>query len=74
MTAVGGHAQARGPFTGTRLRLARVRRGLRQQDVAELLGVTRAAISHFELARRTPSGALLDRVIDFIEDDREVSS
>lgn len=74
MPIVSGPSQARTPFTGTRLRLARVRRRLRQEQVAELLGVGRAAVSHYELGRRRPTGEVLDRALDFIEDDRGASS
>lgn len=63
-------AQARTPFTGGLLRLARARRGLRQADLARELGVGRAMVSHVELGRRSPSPELLDRIVAFLEESR----
>ncbi len=39
----------------TRLRIARLRCGLSQTDLAEIAGLTPSWISHFEAGRRLPS-------------------
>lgn len=64
--------QARTPVTGTLLRLARLRRGLRQTDLADVLGVSRAAVSHYELDRRSCSGIVRERAARFLEESREL--
>lgn len=73
MTISGSHPQARTPFVGGRLRLARARLGLRQADLARALGIGRAMVSHIETGRRTPSPATLGR-IEALLDASEVSS
>jgi len=40
---------------GTQVRQARKRLGLSQRDVADFLGVTRAAVSHWEASRWLPT-------------------
>lgn len=76
MAIPGSHPQARTPFVGGRLRLARARLGLRQADVAERLGIGRAMVGHVETGARSPSGAVLARIEAFLESvaPEEVSS
>lgn len=40
--------------------------GLSQGELAEAIGVTRQAVSHWEAGTRTPQGALLDRYVSAI--------
>lgn len=45
-------------------RALRVRAGLSQQELAEIVGVTNGAISHWETGNRRPQGDLLDRYVE----------
>ncbi len=47
---------------GARLRQARERAGLSQQDAAEAIGVAREIVSYWENERRTPGPGYLDRL------------
>lgn len=47
--------------------------GLTQQELADAVGVTRAAISQWEKGVRTPRGALLDRYVDALNAMREAA-
>ncbi|MFF4356897.1 helix-turn-helix transcriptional regulator [Streptomyces sp. NPDC001604] len=40
--------------------------GLSQGELAEAIGVTRQAVSHWEGGTRTPTGVLLDRYVSAI--------
>ena len=51
-------------FVGSRLREAREARLLRGNDLAEMVGVTRAAISSFERGHSSPSPTTLDRIAE----------
>lgn len=46
----------------TALRQHRVARGLRQADLAELMGVDQSTISHWEHGTATPRSAALERL------------
>ncbi|MEV6752384.1 helix-turn-helix transcriptional regulator [Streptomyces sp. NPDC051214] len=52
-------------------RSLRTAAGLSQQDVAEVLGVTRAAIGHWETGSRSPRGRLLIDYVDALRALRE---
>jgi Zn-dependent peptidase ImmA (M78 family)/transcriptional regulator with XRE-family HTH domain len=49
-------------FVGGRLREAREARGLSQTALAEILGVTRAAVSQYEAGSATPRPEILERI------------
>ncbi|MBE1601301.1 helix-turn-helix transcriptional regulator [Streptomyces stelliscabiei] len=50
------------------LRVAlRKRAGLTQKELAEILGVDRTAIAHWEAGRRTPDGSRLDDYAEALE-------
>ncbi|KUN03945.1 hypothetical protein AQI95_21130 [Streptomyces yokosukanensis] len=44
---------------------------LSQQELADAIGVTRQAVSHWEAGIRTPRGIFLDRYIDAIRAMRD---
>ena len=50
---------------GTKLKILRKGRKLTQEQLAERLGVNRATISNYEIARRTPSLKELKRFAEF---------
>lgn len=54
-------------FLGPRLREAREARGLTAMSLAELLGVTRAAISNYELAGKSPSPEVMQRISNVLQ-------
>ena len=49
---------------GRELRDARRRAGLTQRDLARAAGTSQATVSAYEAARKTPSVATLDRLLD----------
>ena len=48
-------------------RLLRARAGLTQEEIAEALGVTRAAISRWETGNRNPRGPMLESYLVVLE-------
>jgi Zn-dependent peptidase ImmA (M78 family) len=53
-------------FVGERLRAAREARGLTGASLAEMLGVSRAAIAQYENARQSPSPNVLRKISDHL--------
>lgn len=51
----------------------REKAGLSQQELADVIGTTRQAVSHYEAGLRTPRGALLDRYVEAIRTLREAA-
>ncbi|MET7775374.1 helix-turn-helix transcriptional regulator [Streptomyces mirabilis] len=49
-----------------RRREVRERAGLSQQELADVIGSTRQAVSHWEMGSRTPRGLLLARYVEAI--------
>lgn len=47
--------------------------GISQHELAEAIGVTRQAISHWENGTRTPKGVLLERYVTAIRTLRDVA-
>ncbi|WP_079049421.1 helix-turn-helix transcriptional regulator [Streptomyces torulosus] len=51
----------------------REKAGLSQQELADVIGATRQAVSHWEAGLRTPRGVLLDRYVEAIRTLREAA-
>ncbi len=51
----------------TMRRYLRERAGLTQDDIGAALGVSRVAVTRWELGQRTPRGNLLDRYIELLD-------
>lgn len=47
--------------------------GLSQGELAEAIGVTRQAVSHWESGTRTPQGEMLDRYVSAIRTLRDAA-
>ncbi|MEU0971332.1 helix-turn-helix transcriptional regulator [Streptomyces sp. NPDC005917] len=47
--------------------------GLSQGELAEAIGVTRQAVSHWEAGTRTPKGAFLERYVSAIRTLRDAA-
>jgi transcriptional regulator with XRE-family HTH domain len=54
-------------------RTLREKAGLSQQEIANAVGVTRAAVGHWENGTRMPRGVLLDRYVDAIRALRDAA-
>lgn len=52
---------------GERMKAARVRKGLTQEQLAEKLNIERSAVCHYEKDRREPSLAILVEISDILE-------
>lgn len=50
---------------GSKLKTLRKGRKLTQEQVAEMLGITRATVSNYEVGRRSPHISELKRIADF---------
>lgn len=50
-----------------RLREARLARGIRIQEMADAIGVSRQSISNYELGRGNPPAATMNRIIDYLD-------
>ena len=53
--------------TGIEFKVLRIRRGLRQYQVAERIGVHPARLSEIEAGRRTPTPQVLNRLLDALD-------
>lgn len=47
---------------GERIKSARLREGLTQEELAKAINTTKAAISRYESGKRNPSGGLLEKI------------
>jgi transcriptional regulator with XRE-family HTH domain len=54
---------------GVELKIARIRAGLRQYEVAARVGILANRLSEIEAGRRRPSPELLDRILRVIKGD-----
>ena len=52
-------------MAGYRLKICRTDRGYRQQDIADVLGITRAAYTHYETGRNDIPISHLLKLADF---------
>ena len=54
---------------GVELKIARIRAGLRQYEVATMVGILPNRLSEIEAGRRRPSPELLDHILRVIKGD-----
>lgn len=54
---------------GDRLKELRNRRGIHQSDIANILGVTRQAVSMYERGERDPSYEMVEKLADYFNVD-----
>ncbi|WCK55113.1 helix-turn-helix transcriptional regulator [Aneurinibacillus sp. Ricciae_BoGa-3] len=52
---------------GDRLRLLRQQKNLTQDEVAKALSISRGAYTHYEINKRQPDFALLQKIADFFD-------
>lgn len=52
---------------GSRIALLRDKRRLKQEELAHVLGISRASLSHYEQNRREPDHETLIRIADFFQ-------
>ena len=55
------------PFASSRLRIARGRRGLKQKEVAAMVGVSAGAVSRYEAGTLTPSPETAERIAEALK-------
>jgi len=58
---------------GVEIKIARIRAGLRQYDVATSVGILPNRLSEIESGRRQPSPELLERILSVIKSGSNVS-
>lgn len=56
---------------GEKLRSYRVDKGLKQEELAKILGITQSAISHFEQGTRFPPKNVITKLSQFFEVSEE---
>lgn len=56
------------PF-GERMKEARRRKGLTQEDLAKQMSVSRSTVSHWEIGRKVPEKEFIDRLTQLLEED-----
>ncbi len=60
-------SQDSGHLEGVEIKIARIRAGLRQYEVATSVGILPNRLSEIEAGRRRPSPELLERILQVIE-------
>jgi len=60
-------AQAKACTKGLDIKIARIRAGLRQYEVAKSIGILPSRLSEIEAGRRQPSDELLGRILHVIK-------
>lgn len=53
--------------SGDKIVALREKRGLTQEELAAIIGISRASLSHYEKNRRTPDYTVLTKLADFFE-------
>ena len=56
------------------LKVMRMKRGLRQYEVAAMVGIAPCRLSEIETGRRQPDPELLQRIREVIEEDRRAKA
>ncbi len=52
---------------GNRIKKARISKGLSQEDLGKLIGVSKVSVCGYELGTRTPSLAILTKIINILD-------
>lgn len=66
-----GMAQAASNPEGIKIKIARIRAGLRQYEVAASVGILANRLSEIEAGRRRPSPELLERILQVIKGNHD---
>ena len=59
---------------GLKVKIARIRAGIRQYELAARLGITQSKLSEIETGRREASPELIARILEAIEEGESATS
>jgi transcriptional regulator with XRE-family HTH domain len=53
-------------INGLKLKNARIKKGLKQEDLSKIIGVHQTAISQYEKGKRNPSALVLEKICEML--------